>query len=136
MNINTQNLMVCNSGQHTHFTSSFNFFFVPHDLIDRIDPYFQRIAFQKNLLLIGFQHSMPQVFSYVNKQSSLEWHCTNWKGEIIAESGPWLSNTKISILLEKGRLCYVRVSLKREEQHIYMLQQLTLQYFYSTPLSS
>ena len=54
MNIYTRNLPVCNSGQHTYVTGLFNFFFVLQDLIDRIDSYFQRIAFQRNLLLIGF----------------------------------------------------------------------------------
>ena len=68
-------------------TASFNFFFVVQDLMDRIDSYFQRIAFQRNLLLIGFKHSASQVFSNVNKQSSLEWRCVNWKGDIMAESG-------------------------------------------------
>ena len=65
----------------------FNFFFVLQDLIDRINPYFQGIAFQRNLLLIGFQHSNLQVFSNVNKQPSLKWHCVNWREEIMAESG-------------------------------------------------
>ena len=32
----------------------------------------------------------------------LEWCCTNLWGEIIAESGWWVSNIKISILLKKG----------------------------------
>ena len=41
-------------GQHTYVTGLFNFFFVLQDLIDRIDSYFQGIAFQRNLLLIGF----------------------------------------------------------------------------------
>ena len=54
MNIYIQNLPVCNSGQHTYVAGLFNFFFVLQDLIDRIDSYFQRIAFQGNLLLIGF----------------------------------------------------------------------------------
>ena len=49
MNIYTRNLPVCNSGQHTYVTGLFNFFFVLQDLIDRIDFYFQRIAFQRNL---------------------------------------------------------------------------------------
>ena len=42
-----------------------------------------------------------------------------------SESRRWVSNIKISILL-KDWFSYVRVSLKREEQHIYMAQ-LTLQ---------
>ena len=54
MNIYTRNLPVCNSGQYIHFTGLRNFFFVLQDLIDRINSYFQRIAFQRNLLLIGF----------------------------------------------------------------------------------
>ena len=54
MNIYTQNLPVCNPGQHTFVTGLFYFFFVLPDLIDRINSYFQRIAFQGNLLLIGF----------------------------------------------------------------------------------
>ena len=45
--------MVCNSGQHTYVMGLFNFFFVLEDLIGRIDSYFQRIAFQGNLVLIG-----------------------------------------------------------------------------------
>ena len=53
MNKFTRNLPVCNSGQHTCVAGLFNFFFVLKDLIDRIDSYFQRIAFQRNLLLIG-----------------------------------------------------------------------------------
>ena len=48
-----RNLPVCNSGQHTYDTGLLNFYFVLQDLIDRIDSYFQRIAFQKNLFLIG-----------------------------------------------------------------------------------
>ena len=31
-----------------------NFFFLSQDLIDRINTYFQRIAFQRNLRIIGF----------------------------------------------------------------------------------
>ena len=112
MNIYTQNLPVCNSGQHTYVTGLFNFFFVLQDLIDRISSYFQRIAFQRNLLLIGFWHSTSQVFSNVNKQPSLEWHCLNWKGEIMVGSDQSVSNIKISILLKKGWFSNVRVSLK------------------------
>ena len=52
--IHTRNLPICNSGQHMYVTALCNFFFVLQDLIDRIDSYFQRIAFQRNLLLIGF----------------------------------------------------------------------------------
>ena len=80
MNKYTRNLSVCNSGQHTYVTGLVNFFFVLQDLIDRIDPYFQRIAFRRNLLLI-------LVFSDVNKQLLLEWRCVNWQGEIMGESG-------------------------------------------------
>ena len=54
MNIHTQNLPVCNSGQYIYITGLCNFFFALQDLIDRINSYFQRIAFQRNLLLIGF----------------------------------------------------------------------------------
>ena len=32
----------------------FNFFFVPRDLIDKIDSYYKRAAVQRNLLLIDF----------------------------------------------------------------------------------
>ena len=103
----TWNLLVCNSGQHTYVTGLFNFFFALHNLIDRIDPYFQRIAFRRNLLLI-------LVFSDVNKQLLLEWRCVNWQGEIMAESGQWVSNVKISILLKKGWFSYVRISRKQE----------------------
>ena len=53
MNIYPRNLLVCNSGQHTYATGLFGFFFVLQDLIDRID-FISRVAFQRNLLLIGF----------------------------------------------------------------------------------
>ena len=70
---------------------------------------------------------MPQVFSDVNKQRhSLEWRCVNWKEEIMAESGRWVPNIKISILLKKGWFSNVKVSLNWKEQHIY-IAQLTLQ---------
>ena len=69
---------------------------------------------------------MSQAFSDVNKQPSLEWRCVNWKREIMTESGRWVSNIKISILLEKGWFSNLRVFLKWEEYHIYMAQ-LTLQ---------
>ena len=72
------NLLVCNSGQYIYVTGLCNFFFVLQNLIDRINSYFRRIAFQRNLLLVNFQHSTSQVFSGENKQPSLEWHCVNW----------------------------------------------------------
>ena len=54
INIHTRNLPVYNSGQYIYVTSLCKFFFVFQDLIDRINSHFQRIAFQRNLLLIGF----------------------------------------------------------------------------------
>ena len=74
MNIYTRNLPVCNSGQYTCVTDLCNFFFVLQDLIDRIDSYFQRIGFLRNLFLIGFT---SQVFPDEDKQPSLEWCCVN-----------------------------------------------------------
>ena len=53
MNIHTQNLLVCNSGQYIYIKGLFNFFFVLQDLIDRIN-YFWRIAFLRNLPLTDF----------------------------------------------------------------------------------
>ena len=49
----TRNFQVCNSGKYIYVKGLGNFFFALQDLIDRINSYFQRIAFQ-NLLLIGF----------------------------------------------------------------------------------
>ena len=43
--------------------------------------------------------------------------------KIMAESRWWVSDIKISILLKKGWYSYIRVSLKREEYHIYMAQK-------------
>ena len=37
------------------------------------------------------------------------------------EKGPARSNIKIFILLKKGWFSYVRVSLKKEEEYIYMV---------------
>ena len=44
----------------------------------------------------------------------------------MAESGRWVPNIKISILLKKGLFSNVKVSLNWKEQHIY-IAQLTLQ---------
>ena len=74
MNIYTRNLPDCNSDQHTYVTGLFKFLFVLQDLIDRIESYIQRIAFQRNLLLIGFS-----ILHWI------VWHCVNWKEEIMAE---------------------------------------------------
>ena len=63
-----------------------NFFFVLEDLIGRINSYFQRIAFARNSLLIGFQHSTSQVFSDKNRQPSLECHLVNLQGAVMTES--------------------------------------------------
>ena len=70
---------------------------------------------------------MSQVFSDENKRPFLKWCCTDLWGEIMAESCQWVSNIKISILLKKGWFTYAKVSLKRDEFHIYMAQ-LPLQY--------
>ena len=50
----------------------YNFFFVPQDLIDKINSYSRRIAFKRNLLLIGFQYSTSQVFTM--KIRNLHWN--------------------------------------------------------------
>ena len=73
ININIQmETPVCDSGQYICVTGLHNFFFVPQDLIDRTNSYFQRIVFQRNLLLIGFQHSKPHAFP--TNISSLHWN--------------------------------------------------------------
>ena len=54
LSIYTWNLLVCNSGQYIYVTGLHNFFFVLQDLIERINCYFQRIAFWRNLLFIDF----------------------------------------------------------------------------------
>ena len=77
MSIYTQNLWACYSGQYVYVMGLLHFFFVPQDLIDRFNSYFHRIAFRRNLLLLGFQHCMPQVFSDENKLLSLKWCCIN-----------------------------------------------------------
>ena len=69
MNIYTWNILVCNSGQYIYVMGWCNFLFVLQDLIDRINSYFQRIAFQRSLLLIGsYQPMSPYVFPDENKQ--------------------------------------------------------------------
>ena len=50
-----RNLPVCDSDQYIYVTGLHNVFFALQDLIDRINSYFNRIAFQRNLLLIGFK---------------------------------------------------------------------------------
>ena len=54
-------------------------FFVLQDLIliDRINSYFQRISFQRNLLLICFQH---YVTSFLRWKISLEFQISNFIG--------------------------------------------------------
>ena len=63
MNIykSTWNLPVCNSGQHTCY--GFNLFFVLQDLIDRIDSYFQKIAFQRTCFLLASSSQRHKFFS-------------------------------------------------------------------------
>ena len=46
-------MLVCNSGQRTNVPGLFHFFFVLEDLIDRIDSYFQRIAFRGTWFLLA-----------------------------------------------------------------------------------
>ena len=104
MNIYTQKLPVCNSGQYICVTGLRNFFFALQDLIDRINSYFQRIALRKNMILIGFWDSTSQAFSDENKQPSLKWRCVNFYGEIMAESRQWISNIKISYSFKEGMI--------------------------------
>ena len=66
------NLSVCNSSEYINVTGLFNFFYVPQDLIDRINSYFHRIAFQRNLLLIGFEYSNTRFFPI--NISSFHWN--------------------------------------------------------------
>ena len=47
-------LLVCNFDQYIYVRGLYNFFFALQDLIDRINSYFQRIAFYGKLLLIAF----------------------------------------------------------------------------------
>ena len=87
MNIYTQNLPVCNSGQHTYVMGLFNFFFVLQDLIDRIDSYFQRIAFQRNLLrLIGsfrVKSTNPSHLTHMDFADILSSQCTHQEMKIL-----------------------------------------------------
>ena len=68
MTIYTLNLPVCNSGQYTYVMGLCNFFFLLQDLIDRVDSYFQRIAFRGTCFLLA-SNTISQVFSSVNKQT-------------------------------------------------------------------
>ena len=115
------NIPICNSGQYIYVTGLCNFFFVPQDLIDIINSYFQRIDFQRNFLLFGFYHSTSQFFSDENNQPSMEWLCVYkaCKAETMAESCRWASNVTISILLKNRWFSYVRVFLKRDEYPLY-----------------
>ena len=51
-----------------------NFFFVLQDLIDRINSYFQRIAFQINLLLILASNTLCHKFFLMKISSLLHWN--------------------------------------------------------------
>ena len=53
INIYTENLLVCNSGQPTYVTGLFNFFFVLQDLIDRIDSYSREQLFRGTCFLLA-----------------------------------------------------------------------------------
>ena len=64
INLYKQNLPVYNSGQYIYVMGLCNFFFfVSQDLIDRINSYFQRIAFLRHKF-------------FLMKISSLHWNCT------------------------------------------------------------
>ena len=73
MNIYTRNLPVCHSGQYIYVTGLCNFFFALQDLIDRINSYFQRIVFQRNLQR-NFKFFPMKICSLL---PSLEWSCVN-----------------------------------------------------------
>ena len=73
--IDTWDPPVCNSGQYIYVTGLRNFLFV-QDLIDRINCYFQRIAFQRNLLLISFKYLHHKFFP-MKISSLLKWRCIN-----------------------------------------------------------
>ena len=106
MNIYTQNLLVCNSGQPTYVKVylTFSLFFK---------------IWLTELVLIPENSFSEELAPY--------WLLTIYvKGDIMAESGWWVSNIKISILLKKHWFSYVRVPLKGEEKHIFVVH-LTLQ---------
>ena len=64
MNTYTRNLPVCNSGHYIYVMGLCNFFFVLQDLIDRTNSYFQRIAFQRNLILLAFNTLRYKFFPF------------------------------------------------------------------------
>ena len=64
MNIYSWNLPICNSVQYIYVTGLCNFFFVPQELIDGINSYFQKIAFWSNLFLIVLLSSNTCVTSF------------------------------------------------------------------------
>ena len=74
--------MVCYSGQYIYITGLFKFLFILQDLIDRMDSYFQRIAFQKNLVLLASNNQHHKFFPM--KLSSLHWNGTayNYKEKL------------------------------------------------------
>ena len=59
--------------------------------------------------------------------SKLEWLWVYLQGEIMAESGRWVLNVIIFIVLKMGWFSYVRVFLKQDEYHIFSTQ-LSLQF--------
>ena len=57
----------------------------------------------------------------------LEWLWVYLQGKIMAESGRWVLNVIISIVLKMGWFSDVRVFLKQDEYHIFSTQ-LSLQF--------
>ena len=66
---------VCNSGQYIYVMGLCNFFFVPQDLTDKINSYFQIIGFLEELASSWLLTITSQIFSDENKQPSLKWRC-------------------------------------------------------------
>ena len=119
MNIHTRNLPASNSGQYVCIMGLCNFSFVLQDLIDRINS-FSVNSF--SVELTTYWLLTRHFISISDENRQLEWRCVNLQGAIRAESHRSALNMKISIHLKKGWFSYVRVSLKQEEHHIYIIQ--------------
>ena len=117
------NMNIHVESQCIFITDLCNIFFVPQDLMDRINSYSQRIAFQRNLLLTGLQHSTSQVF-FPMKINSHHWNAAAYtcQEKLWRTVGCEYQMSKYLFFLKKGRFSYFRVSLKRDKYHIYMAQ--------------
>ena len=94
-------MIYTDSGQYIYVLSVCNFFFVPQDLIDRINSYFRR-----KLLLIG-SNTLCHTF-FLMKIISLHWNGASYT----CKEKIWQKICRISLKGDECHICMAQLSLQ------------------------